>query len=173
MEKINFINNQAPALNATNLNQIQDNVENAINELKSTLFPIGSIIIKDNNTDYSNWLGFTWTKVFAGKVLVGLDTSDTDFNTIGKTGGSKDMQKHKHYVYQNLNGNKFAVVTEYDTTSGVTIAKLTNSSGTANASNTTYTQDTNKGIVTDDYAGTGNSGNLQPYQVVAYWKRTA
>lgn len=31
MEKINFINNQAPALNATNLNQMQDNIENAIN----------------------------------------------------------------------------------------------------------------------------------------------
>ena len=30
MEKINFINNQAPALNATNLNQLQTNVENAI-----------------------------------------------------------------------------------------------------------------------------------------------
>lgn len=30
MEKINFINNQAPAINATNLNKLQDNVENAI-----------------------------------------------------------------------------------------------------------------------------------------------
>ena len=28
MEKINFINNQAPALNATNLNQLQTNIEN-------------------------------------------------------------------------------------------------------------------------------------------------
>lgn len=31
MEKINFINGQAPALNSTNLNQLQTNVENAIN----------------------------------------------------------------------------------------------------------------------------------------------
>lgn len=30
MEKINFKNGQAPALNATNLNQLQTNVENAI-----------------------------------------------------------------------------------------------------------------------------------------------
>lgn len=30
MERINFVNNQAPALNATNLNQMQDNIENAI-----------------------------------------------------------------------------------------------------------------------------------------------
>lgn len=33
MEKINFINNQAPALNATNLNQLQTNIENAINSV--------------------------------------------------------------------------------------------------------------------------------------------
>ena len=33
MEKINFINNQAPALNATNLNQLQTNIETAINEV--------------------------------------------------------------------------------------------------------------------------------------------
>lgn len=33
MEKINFINNQQPALNATNLNQLQDNVEDAISQV--------------------------------------------------------------------------------------------------------------------------------------------
>ena len=33
MEKINFKNGQAPALNATNLNQLQTNIENAINSV--------------------------------------------------------------------------------------------------------------------------------------------
>lgn len=32
MKKINFINNQAPALNGANLNKLQDNVEEAIEE---------------------------------------------------------------------------------------------------------------------------------------------
>ena len=32
MEKINFKNGQAPALNATNLNQLQTNIENGITE---------------------------------------------------------------------------------------------------------------------------------------------
>lgn len=32
MEKINFINNSQPAVNDTNLNKLQDNVENAISE---------------------------------------------------------------------------------------------------------------------------------------------
>lgn len=67
-------------------------------DLLSKVYPVGSIIIKDDNTDYSSWLGFTWQKVFAGKVLVGLDTNDTDFNTVGKTGGSKSLQSHSHTV---------------------------------------------------------------------------
>lgn len=33
MEKINFVNNQAPYINATNLNAIQSNIENAIGEI--------------------------------------------------------------------------------------------------------------------------------------------
>lgn len=31
MEKINFVNGQSPYISATNLNNLQDNVENAIN----------------------------------------------------------------------------------------------------------------------------------------------
>lgn len=32
MEKIDFVNNSTPALNATNLNKLQDNIEDAIEE---------------------------------------------------------------------------------------------------------------------------------------------
>jgi hypothetical protein len=35
MDKINFINGQQPAINATNLNQMQTNIENAINNVNS------------------------------------------------------------------------------------------------------------------------------------------
>ncbi len=35
MYKINFINGQQPAINATNLNQMQTNIENAINNVNS------------------------------------------------------------------------------------------------------------------------------------------
>ena len=36
MEKITFVNNSEPYLSAENLNQLQDNIENAINETYST-----------------------------------------------------------------------------------------------------------------------------------------
>ena len=37
MEKINFINQSTPALNATNLNKLQDNVEDSIDEAKNDM----------------------------------------------------------------------------------------------------------------------------------------
>lgn len=48
MDKINFVNNQAPALNATNLNQLQTNVENFVNERISTLTP-DRVLVSDSN----------------------------------------------------------------------------------------------------------------------------
>ncbi len=37
MEKINFINNQQPAINDTNLNKLQDNVEDAIGDVQTDI----------------------------------------------------------------------------------------------------------------------------------------
>lgn len=46
MEKINFVNNQQPALNATNLNKLQDNVENSIDELDNSI--IGEVLYENS-----------------------------------------------------------------------------------------------------------------------------
>jgi hypothetical protein len=43
-----------------------------------------------NNTDPGTLFGGTWEAWGAGRVPVGVNTSDTDFSTAGKTGGSKD-----------------------------------------------------------------------------------
>lgn len=42
MEKINFVNGQAPALNATNLNQMQDNIEVEFNNINKGLTTVNS-----------------------------------------------------------------------------------------------------------------------------------
>lgn len=159
MEKINFVNNQAPALNATNLNQMQINIENAIADLYDAIFPIGQIVIKGDNADYSNWLGYTWERTAVGKVLVGYDSSDTDFNTIGKTGGEKthtltiaEMPSHKHELSLANYGN--------DSCSAV-IWETTNNGGMYKYS----------GDMLQATGGNQPHNNLQPYQVVAYWKR--
>jgi hypothetical protein len=58
-------------------------------ELLDLIYPVGSIYITVGDINPSTTLGGTWTQFGAGKVLVGVDTSDTDFNTKSKTGGAK------------------------------------------------------------------------------------
>lgn len=144
-----FTNGTQPALSDTILNNMQV-------ELMKLVFPIGSTYITQTNTNPSEILKFgTWERV-KGKVLVGLDEDDTDFNTIGKIGGEKEhtltvdeMPQHSHTF------NK--------------------TSGTANY------KDTGSGTAYGDYlVNTSSAGgdqphnNLQPYQVVGYmWRRTA
>lgn len=52
-------------------------------------YPIGSIYLSVNNTNPSRWFGGTWELISQGRTLVGVDTNDTDFNTVQKTGGNK------------------------------------------------------------------------------------
>lgn len=114
------------------------------------IFPIGKTEIFFDNNDHSNYMGFTWQRTAVGKAIVGIDPNDTDFNSIGKTGGSKYLQEHTHGV-KVLAGP------------GPTIAGY----GTTNVTD----QPNNTFSTTKE--GTGNSGNLQPYEVFAIWVRTA
>lgn len=56
-----------------------------------------------NSTNPSNLFGGTWTEWGKGKVPVGVDTSDTNFSTVEKTGGEKthtlttsELPSHTH-----------------------------------------------------------------------------
>ena len=57
-----------------------------------TIYPVGSIYINvgvDNKLP-ETLLGFgTWTAFGTGRTIVGVDSSDTDFDTVRETGGSK------------------------------------------------------------------------------------
>ena len=75
---------------------------NLANAILGVAFPIGKIEMFYDAEDHSNYMGFTWERTAVGKVLVGIDSTDTDFNTIGKTGGAKthtlkinEMPSHK------------------------------------------------------------------------------
>ena len=77
-----------------------------------------------------------------GRVSVGLDSNQTEFDTIGKKSGSKYLQKHKHKL--GAEGAWYY---------GVSTANL---SGTGTWAYRAY--ETNE-------AGEGDSGNLQPYEI--------
>lgn len=154
-QKLNWLNKGetgAIPINKTNLNHMDDGIA----DLYDAIFPIGQIIIKGDDADYSNWLGFTWERTAVGKVLVGYDSGDTDFNTIGKTGGEKkhtltisEMPAHTHTLtYVGTDWVQHGTSGSYDVSR------------------------TNEPYRTSGSTGEGKAhNNLQPYQVVAYWKR--
>ena len=124
------------------------------------VYPIGAIFT--TVTAYANSAavvtaigGTTWTAFGGGKVLVGLDSGDSDFDTVEDTGGSKthtlstsEMPAHTH---------------SYDAHLG------TGSSGPVSL-------DDRMPLTTSTTTSTGGGSahnNVQPYIVVYFWKRTA
>ena len=101
--------------------------------------------------------GTTWTAFGAGKVLVGVDASDTDFDTVEETGGAKthtltisEMPAHTHsYDRQNTSTDAISIHDIVRTTGG------------------------NSGSTTGSTGGGTAHNNLQPYITVYMWKRTA
>lgn len=135
------------AINAANLN-------NNFSEILNLIYPVGRGFIDFTDTDYSNYLGFTWERELIGKVPVGIDSNDIDFNTIGKTGGEKlhiltvnEMPSHGHSI-----------------TAITALMQAGSNYGTYIADGTLNTSETGGGQA---------HNNLQPYEVVAFWKRIA
>lgn len=169
-QKLNWLNKGetgAIPINKTNLNHMDDGIA----DLYDAIFPIGQIIIKGDDADYSNWLGFTWERTAVGKVLVGYDNKDTDFNTIGKTGGEKEhtltideMPSHSHDMDEmgyDGGGYKNKIGVRQD-------------GGGASHWIPQYAQTTSYSTYKPTYTGGGQAhNNIQPYQVVAYWKRVS
>lgn len=52
-------------------------------------YPIGSVFQSTNSANPATFMGGTWERFGNGRVLVGVDESDADFNTSEKMGGSK------------------------------------------------------------------------------------
>lgn len=142
-------------------------------------WPIGSIYISVVNTNPSKWFGGTWQSFGAGRVLVGVDTSQVEFNSVLKTGGSKETEKHRHYT----NSYPYAKTSHVDT-GGMWVGeeqqfvvvgnRLDNTLvGTGSEARIYGSQINDEAKLVTDYFGNGNSGNLQPYITVYMWRRTA
>lgn len=141
----------------------------------NNLYPIGSIYISVNDINPNEYFGGTWVRFGTGRTLVGIDTSQSEFNTIEKTGGSKYLQRHGHGISwdgihshgQNVSANPRSggsgVREDYkqDTTGLSSYPQGINTADAGWHSHTIYE------------TGDGNSQNLQPYITVYMWKRVA
>lgn len=164
------------------------------------LYPVGSVYINaSSTTNPSSLLGFgTWVAFGEGRVLVGQNTSDTSFDTLEETGGSKDAiavsHTHTFSTTTSSEGAHTHTITDpghYHTTNNSSPPNLnwTGGGGTiigagSNAWNTgsatTGITINSNGAHTHTLSGTtgstgssGTNANLQPYVVVKMWKRTA
>lgn len=126
-------------------------------------YPVGAVYISVVSTSPATLFGGTWVAFGAGRVLVGIDATQTEFDTVEKTGGAKthtltsaEMPSHTHAV---SNAPSY-------TASTVNTAPWVNKDDPA----------PNAGGVPPTAAATGGGGahnNLQPYIVCYFWKRTA
>jgi hypothetical protein len=151
-----------------------------------TLYPVGSVYSNATvSTNPATLLGFgTWTAFGAGKVMVGLDSGDATFSTVGNTGGSKDAitVSHTHTATSTVTDSGHfhisGVPSDYSAGFGSSSISSTNmKAGTGTTSSSPNTNTVTTGItVATSNASTGSSGtnaNLMPYVVVYCWKRTA
>lgn len=131
------------------------------------IYPVGSIYMSVNNTNPSTLFGGSWQQFAKGRTLVGVNTSETEFNSVEKTGGSKYPQKHYHDLrFEAPDGN------------GVSISHTANGGSVLNISNfdwsvNKYNEFNGTSNLFTNEAGDGTSGNLQPYITCYIWKRTS
>ena len=84
-------------INSTNVSYKTSTVKAALDDLYGLtaddvwqkIYPIGSIYISTVSTSPATLFGGTWEEFGKGRTIVGVDTSDTSFNEVEKTDGSK------------------------------------------------------------------------------------
>lgn len=131
-----------------------------LSSLWDQIYPVGSIYTSVNATNPSTLFGGVWEQIANGRTLVGVDTSQTEFNTVKKTGGEKtvtltveQIPPHSHPLeYYVNNGNNMPGGYDKFLAYGMPAGSLS------------YTNNT--------YTGGGQAhNNLQPYFTCYFWLR--
>lgn len=124
----------------------------------------GAAVSRTTYADLFAYIGTTWgagngsttfnVPNLQGRVRVGRDTGQAEFDNIGKLGGDKNMQQHDHPTLSTVGGPNLAVGGSSSTTAAAGSSFFVPSGTVANIN------------VDVGDSGTGNSQNLQPYAVL-------
>ena len=148
-------------------------------------WPIGSIFFSANNTNPAELLGGgTWVAWGAGRMPVGFDAAQGEFDTAEETGGSKthtltaaEMPDHTHGVgtlATASGGNHEHTITRKAGVGSSTGVARGNATADADATTTFAGVHTHTLSGATASAGSGAAhNNLPPYIVCYMWKRTA
>jgi len=153
----------------------------ALNELVTTVagtagyIPVGGVFIAVVDTDPNTLLGYgTWSAIGAGRVLVGQDTGDADYDVLEETGGSKShthstpAHKHEMPIGYASAGAEYAIADTATTgSSGITGSGRWSYTTSGSVSLTLYE------TFVDGSSTSGSTDNPMAYIVVKIWKRTA
>ena len=127
------------------------------NGIWDCIYPVGSIYFSVNNVNPSEYFGGTWKSWGSGRVPVGVNVSDSNFNSVEKTGGES-----RHTLTANempLHNHTIDIFTEI---------------GGPTSGGASYIDGNRYGNRTTSMAGGGQPhNNLQPYITCYMWKRTA
>lgn len=147
----------------------------------SALYPVGTIYTSTVATNPAVTFGFgTWEAFGAGRVLVGQDTGDATFNTLGNEGGSKDAVVVSHNHTTGSAGSHTHSITQWTGTADD--SQDTGGTYTGMSTSLPFTAYPAGVVISTEPAHThtvsttgvsATNKNLQPYVVVKMWKRTA
>jgi microcystin-dependent protein len=159
--------------------------------LANLIFPVGSIRMTVSAADESAFLGGTWMRWGTGRVPVGVNTSDSNFNSVEKTGGSSthalsaaEMPSHNHSFSGSVTVNANGAHTHQASSgsykvgsgSGSTYFYMTNGGSTSGQTTGSGGSHDHTGSVSGSVGNSGSGSahnNLQPYITCYFWKRTA
>lgn len=156
---------------------VTSGIQAQIDALPTTaeIYPVGSIYMNaSSSTNPATLLGFgTWASFGAGRVLLGIDSTDTDFDTAEGTGGSKthtlteaELPAHHHKLIADVDSNSALA-----SSNQVAKRDLTGSHDQEYELHGTSTAAT---LGKSSEVGSGDAHSIvQPYIVVYMWKRTA
>lgn len=134
-------------------------------------WPVGSIYTTVNNVNPSKWFGGMWELFAPGKCLVGVDHTQTEFNTVKKTGGEKTHKLNSSEIPNH--NHEFSIEQAPDAWRYPTV-----DAGNSLTWGASFSQDNSYKVAPADnqrVSGTTDQphNNLQPYITVYFYIRIA
>lgn len=142
-------------------------------------YDVGDIFITLNATNPASRFGGTWELLCPGRTIVCVSTTDDEFSTVKKTGGSKTHGHQYGIQYSSLYGLPYGTdnrtIRTYNGANG-TWSTLSGNGTTSEQGNNGVQERYGSTFTCAQYQSINNtttSSNLMPYMAVYMWVRTA